>query len=62
MIKIFKVRGGWGMNKVEVIKFNDDIVKMYEVFKIKFECDYLFFKLVIYSGLKVLELLIIIVF
>lgn len=50
------------MNKVEVIKFNDDIVKMYEVFKIKFECDYLFFKLVIYSGLKVLELLIIIVF
>lgn len=32
------------MNKVEAIKFNDDIVKMYEALKIKSERDYLFFK------------------
>ncbi len=30
------------MNKVEAIKFNDDIVKMYEALKIKSERDYLF--------------------
>ncbi|HDM0253827.1 TPA: recombinase, partial [Staphylococcus aureus] len=29
------------MNKVEAIKFNDDIVKMYEALKIKSERDYL---------------------
>lgn len=45
------------MNKVEAIKFNDDIVKMYEALKIKSERDYLFFKLAIHSGLKVSELL-----
>ncbi|MBU7128189.1 recombinase, partial [Staphylococcus aureus] len=38
------------MNKVEAIKFNDDIVKMYEALKIKSERDYLFFKLAIHSG------------
>ena len=36
------------MNKVEAIKFNDDIVKMYEALKIKSERDYLFFKLAIH--------------
>ncbi len=46
------------MNKVEAIKFNDDIVKMYEALKIKSgTSDYLFFKLAIHSGLKVSELL-----
>ncbi|MBE5673562.1 tyrosine-type recombinase/integrase [Staphylococcus sp. SS35] len=45
------------MNKVEAIKKNEDITKMYQVLKHKSERDYLFFKLAIHSGLKVTDLL-----
>ncbi|HFG9132723.1 TPA: tyrosine-type recombinase/integrase [Staphylococcus argenteus] len=45
------------MNKVETIKKNEDIIKMYQVLKHKSERDYLFFKLAIHSGLKVADLL-----
>ncbi|SHC72039.1 phage integrase family protein [Staphylococcus argenteus] len=45
------------MNKVEAIKKNEDIIKMYQVLKHKSERDYLFFKLAIHSGLKVADLL-----
>lgn len=45
------------MNKVEAIKKNEDVTKMYQVLKHKSERDYLFFKLAIHSGLKVTDLL-----
>lgn len=45
------------MNKVEVIKCNDDINKMYDALKARSDRDYLFFKLAIHSGMKITELL-----
>ncbi len=45
------------MNKVEVIKCNDDINKMYDALKTQSDRDYLFFKLAIHSGMKITELL-----